>query len=661
MCGISGLISLQSELFGKSLGVIAESMGARLAHRGPDDDGVWSDHSGVALSHRRLSILDLSTAGHQPMNSSSGRFIIVFNGEIYNHLELRKELNLDGRLNSGHTWKGHSDTETFLEAISVWGIEKALQRLVGMFAFALWDKAEHSLYLGRDRLGEKPLYYGLHGDSFLFASELKALKAFPRFEGDIDRKALRLFLKYGYIPAPYSIYKNFFKLLPGSYIKITLEDVAARKLPKVRSFWSLCDVAEYGQKNTFSGNVIEATDELDRLLRQAVSGEMLSDVPLGALLSGGIDSSTIVALMQTESRRKIKTFTIGFNEASYNEAGHAREVAKYLGTNHAEMYVTPEQALSVIPHMATLYDEPFADASQIPTFLISKLASEHVTVCLTGDGGDELFGGYNRYVTAAKVWRKSKWLPNKVRSAIAGKLEGIISPESEIRIDRLAQFLPRQLRHHAMGAKLNKLTEILTADSEEEIYNRLLSKWKNVEKVLCGGYELNEELISYDGLQSEIKEYEQRMMLQDSLAYLPDDILVKVDRATMGVSLEARAPMLDHRVVEFAWSLPLKMKIKDGDGKWILQQVLERYIPRSITNRPKAGFSVPIDEWLRGPLKPWANVLLDRKGIIQGGFFDADEIEKKWRRHLIGECNVGHQLWNVLMFQAWYLNEKSTN
>ncbi|MFW8744745.1 asparagine synthase (glutamine-hydrolyzing) [Mesorhizobium japonicum] len=660
MCGISGIVSLKSELFGKSLEAIVEAMGAKLAHRGPDDNGVWSDHSRVALSHRRLSILDLSAAGRQPMHSSNGQFIIVFNGEIYNHLELRKELNLGEGLNDSRAWKSHSDTETFLEAISAWGVEKALQRLVGMFAFALWDKAEDSLYLGRDRLGEKPLYYGLQGNSFLFASELKAFKAFPRFGGDIDRKALGLFLQYGYIPAPYSIYKNVFKLLSGSYIKIKLEDIAVGKLPLVRSYWSLREVAEFGQKNIFSGNIIEATDELDRLLRQAVSGEMLSDVPLGALLSGGIDSSTIVALMQAESRSNIKTFTIGFNEASYNEAGHAREIAKYLGTSHTEMYISPEQALSVIPNMATLYDEPFADVSQIPTFLISKLASEYVTVCLTGDGGDELFGGYNRYVTAVKFWRKSKLLPKGIRSAIAGKLEGAISPASEARINRLLQFFPRQFRHNAMGAKLNKLTEILTVDSEEEIYSRLLSKWKNVEKVLCSGNGLN-ELTGYDGIRSQIKEYEHRMMLQDSLSYLPDDILVKVDRATMGVSLEARAPMLDHRVVEFAWSLPLEMKIKGGDGKWILQKVLERYIPRSITSRPKAGFSVPIDAWLRGPLRPWANVLLERKSIMQGGFFDADEIEKKWRRHLIGECNVGHQLWNILMFQAWYLNEKTAN
>lgn len=660
MCGISGVLSLQNELYGKSLAAIAESMGSRLAHRGPDDEGIWSDHSAVALSHRRLSILDLSAAGHQPMHSSSGRFIIVFNGEIYNHLELRNELNLAAKLNGGHAWKGHSDTETLLEAISVWGVEKTLQRLVGMFAFALWDKDKNSLYLCRDRLGEKPLYYGLQGDSFLFASELKAFKAFPRFEGVIDCKALRLFLQYGYIPAPHTIYKSFFKLLPGSYIKIELKDLAARKLPQVTSYWSLCDVAEYGQKNTFRGDIIEATDELDRLLRQAVSGEMHSDVPFGALLSGGIDSSTIVALMQAESRRNIKTFTIGFNEASYNEAGHAQKVANYLGTSHTEMYVSPEQALSVIPYMATLYDEPFADVSQIPTFLISKLASEHVTVCLTGDGGDELFGGYNRYVNVAKVWRKSKWLPAGVRSAMSGKIDCIISPAGEARIDRLAQLLPRQLRHHAMGAKLNKLAEILTADSEEEIYSRLLSKWKNAEKVLCVGHELIEP-IRYEGLKSQVKEYEQRMMLQDSLLYLPDDVLVKVDRATMGVSLEARAPILDHRVVEFAWSLSLEMKIKGGNGKWVLQKVLERYIPRSITSRPKAGFSVPIDEWLRGPLKPWADMLLERKSIMQGGFFDADEIEKKWHRHLIGECNFGHQLWNVLMFQAWYLNEKTTN
>lgn len=657
MCGITGILSLKKELFGNSLEAIAKSMADRLVHRGPDDQGVWSGDSGVALAHRRLAILDLSAAGHQPMHSICERYVMVFNGEIYNHMEVRKELNCEEKFVRENGWKSHCDTETFLGAISVWGLKKALQNMVGMFAFALWDKEEKVLYLGRDRLGEKPLYYGMQGGSFIFASELKAFKAFLGFEAKIDREALGLFIRYGYVPSPHSIYKDFYKILPGTYLKITVDDAAAGKIPDATSYWSLCEVAERGQNEMFRGSVADATDELDRLLRQAVSGEMQSDVPMGALLSGGIDSSTIVALMQAHSKQDVKTFTIGFNEGSYNEATHARQVATYLGTNHTEMYVTSEQALSVIPSLATLYDEPFADVSQIPTFLISKLASEHVTVCLTGDGGDELFGGYNRYIGAPEIWRKSKWLSSGIRSLLAGTLDGVNSPALESRIERLIPFLPKQFKHQDLYAKIHKLTDILSADSEEEIYSRLISRWKDSEKVVLSNQELK-KLISDSGLNSRLKEYEHRMMLQDSLTYLPDDILVKVDRATMGVSLESRAPMLDHRVAEFAWSLPLQFKIRGGNGKWILRQVLERYIPRFITDRPKMGFSVPIDEWLRGPLKPWANALLDRKSIIEDGFFDADIIENKWRKHSLSEGNFGHQLWHVLMFQAWYLNEK---
>lgn len=659
MCGIAGFFATEG-CSGIDLKAVALDMARRLVHRGPDDEGVWVDAtSGVALAHRRLSILELSDAGHQPMTSHCGRFVVVFNGEIYNHLAIRRELEEQGWPLSAGGWHGHSDTETLLEAIAAWGLDRALHRSVGMFAFALWDQEEKTLLLARDRIGEKPLYYGLKAGALLFASELNALRAYPGFQGEVDRDALALFLRHNAIPAPYSIYRGIFKLLPGTCLKLTQYDVANRRLPTPTPYWSLCEVAARGQNDLFQGSASEASIELERLLKQSISSQMLADVPLGAFLSGGIDSSTVVALMQSQSARPVRTFTIGFHEGGYNEAEHAREVASHLGTDHTELYVTPEEALSVIPRLPILYDEPFADVSQIPTFLISEQARRHVTVCLSGDGGDELFGGYNRYVHAASIWQRLGWLPHGFRTALAGILTSLPPSSWDAVFNRMGALLPGGWRYRTPGDKLHKLAEMLSVRSPDEIYSSLVSQWPHPEKVVVGSMKPILVIKDEEGAMG-LRELEHRMMFQDAKSYLPDDILVKVDRAAMAVSLETRVPMLDHRVVEFAWSLPLSMKIRGNEGKWLLRQVLDRYVPRSLINRPKTGFAVPIDSWLRGPLKDWAEELLDPIKLKEQGFFEPEPIRVKWNEHLSGKRNWSHQLWSVLMFQAW-LNEHHGN
>ncbi len=652
MCGLVGFLCDVKSFKRDKVSAVLIQMSDAILSRGPDDFGVWSDEAGVGLAHRRLSILDLSPAGHQPMICPSGRYVTVFNGEIYNHLDLRAGLENEGAFGSADfSWRGHSDTETLLMGFSAWGIKATIERCIGMFAFAVWDRQKQVLTLGRDRMGEKPLYYGWQGQGadkcFLFGSELKALKVHPAFSADINRDALALFMRHSYVPAPHSIYRGIFKLPPGSLLTIS----ADRQEPVIENYWSLTDVAVSGNCSQFTESPELMVDNLEGLLKSAVSQQMMADVPLGAFLSGGVDSSTVVALMQTMSERPVKTFTIGFNEDGYNEAVHAKAVAQHLGTDHTEMYVTPKQALEVIPKLPRLYCEPFADSSQVPTFLVSQLARQQVTVSLSGDAGDELFAGYNRYVLANNLWGKISRLPVGLRLSASSAIRTLSPDTWNAVIGPFQFFAPAALRHTNLGDKLHKGAGIMGARSLDEFYLGLVSHWEPNSLVIDG----REPATCLRGNPLELKDLDsvQRMMAIDSLTYLPDDILVKVDRAAMGVSLEGRVPFLDHRVVEFAWRLPQSMKLRDGVGKWILRQVLYRYVPKKLIERPKMGFGVPIDAWLRGPLKHWAENLLDEGRLQREGYFNPAPIRARWEEHLSGIRNWQHSLWNVLMFQAW--------
>jgi len=646
MCGIVGYLHRD----GIVTAAVAERMAMRIQHRGPDDTGVWLDEeAGLALAHRRLSIIDLSPAGHQPMVSASGRFVIVYNGEVYNFRDLRDEIE-QGRI--APAWRGHSDTEVLLAVIEAWGVKASLERLVGMFAFALWDREERVLCLARDRMGEKPLYYGWQQGTFLFGSELKALWAHPSFQGEINRDSLALFMRHNYIPTPYSIYKNIYKLMPGTMLILAAGDVANRRMPEVRPYWSAKAIVESGVERPFVGDTNEAVEQLDALLRDAVAGQMVADVPLGAFLSGGIDSNTVVALMQAQSSRPVKTFSIGFYEADYNEAENAKAVAQHLGTEHTELYVTPEEAMAVILKLPTLYDEPFSDSSQIPTFLVSQLTRKHVTVSLSGDGGDELFGGYNRYFMGKAIWDKVGWMPQRFRNFMAVGLQNLSPSRWDSLFTFFSPLLPMSFNHRLPGDKLHKLSEVLPAKSPESMYYGLISHWKYPAGVVLNAAEPPTSLTDRN-CWTDLSDFTLHMMYLDLITYLPDDILTKVDRASMGVSLEARIPILDHRVVEFAWRLPLSMKIRNGQGKWILRQVLYKYVPKKLVDRPKSGFGIPIDSWLRGPLRDWAEALIDESRLRQEGFFDPQPIREKWAEHLSGKKNWAYHLWDVLMFQGW--------
>lgn len=634
-----------------------------ITHRGPDDDGVWVDSTdGIALGHRRLSIVDLSPQGHQPMTSSSGRYVIAFNGEIYNHRALRAELECDhsqsslasaeGEIN----WRGHSDTEVMLAAFERWGIEGALARFNGMFAFALWDSRERVLHLARDRFGEKPLYYGWMGDALLFGSELKALRAHPAWRGDINRQALALYMRHTYIPAPYSIYSGIQKLLPAHLLSIPLPK-GTQEVPQSQAYWSCQKVAEQGVSHQFSGSESDAVKSLDLLLRDAVKIRSEADVPLGAFLSGGVDSSTVVALMQDQSSRPIKTFSIGFYEEGYDEAGYARSVAKHLGTQHTELYVTAVEAMAVIPQLPQIYDEPFSDSSQIPTFLVSRMTRQHVTVALSGDGGDELFGGYNRYLWGRDIWRKIGWMPKSSRATLARALTAFPPHYLDKIFATMGPILPRKLRESLPGDKLHKLAGVLACESPEMMYRGLVSFW-DPESVVLSASEPPTALTDHEQW-ADVPDFTHRMMFLDMISYLPDDILAKVDRASMAVSLEARVPLLDHRIAEFAWTLPLTMKIRNGEGKWPLRQVLYKYVPRELIERPKMGFGVPVGTWLRGPLREWAECLLDSSRLQKEGFFDSQVVRTKWNEHLAGKRNWAYQLWCVLMFQSWLESQES--
>ncbi len=628
-------------------------MSDQLVHRGPDDSGAWVESAaGVALGFRRLAIVDLSEAGHQPMISACSRFVMVFNGEVYNFAELRQELEPHG-----HKFRGHSDTEVMLASITQWGLGAAVEKFVGMFAFALWDRQERVLHLVRDRVGIKPLYYGQArpGGAFLFGSELKALRAYPGFAAEIDRDALALLIRHSYILQPRSIYKGISKLPPGCILSIPVAAQSGESLAdaaKPRSYWSAKDVVERGVTESFAGSEQEALDQLDALLRDSIRMRMIADVPLGAFLSGGIDSSLVVALMQAQSARAVKTFSIGFHEDAYNEASHAKAVAAHLGTDHTELYVTPDQAQAVIPKLACLYDEPFADASQIPTYLVSALARRDVTVSLSGDGGDELFCGYSRYPITISAWKKFGSVPQPVARMIA-KLIKSLEPSAYNRFLGWASgWLSKNPQSSPIGARFYHLAELLSFGSPESLYRRLVSHTADPQETVIGAEDPETPLTVACRTESPLAPIE-RFMYLDLVTYLPDDILVKVDRASMGVSLEARVPILDHRVVEFAWRLPIHMKLRDRRSKWLLRQILDRYVPRDLIDRPKMGFSVPIGAWLRGPLREWAESLLQADRLRGEGFLRPDRIRALWEEHLSGRLDRHYYLWNVLMFQEW--------
>lgn len=648
MCGFAGFVQLSNPFQDVELAKIAHQMCQRIQHRGPDSEGIWTDAAqGVALGFRRLAILDLSPTGQQPMQSACGRYTLIFNGEIYNYRDLKKEVALSQKF--PHPFRGTSDTEVLLACFTVWGIEETLQKTNGMFAIAVWDRELRQITLARDRLGEKPLYYGLQGKTFLFGSELKALKAHPSFENQIDRDVLTLFFRSSYIPSPYSIYQGIQKLPPASMVVFS---PATASLSPVKSYWSSLHAAEYGVSHPFQGNEGDALNELEILLKDSVALRMEADVPLGGFLSGGVDSSLIVALMQNLSARPVKTFTMGFAEAAYDESKFAKAVATHLKTDHTEHTVSPQNALEVIPLLPQLYDEPFSDSSQIPTHLVSKIAKQSVTVALAGDGGDELFGGYNRHTWGKTAWQLLEGMPDPLKSAFASGLD-LVPPTGWNQLFQTFQpLLPEKLRWNNAGEKLKKLSDILRSNDPEDLYRKLVSHWQEPTALVLGSQE-PPSLFTRKEQWPKFQDFSQRMMYLDLVTYLPDDILAKTDRASMGVSLEARVPFLDHRLVEFAWTLPLEMKIKEGRTKHILKQLLYRYVPPELIDRPKMGFSVPTDHWLRNQLKDWAQALLSPDRLRKEGYLNAELVQERWKQHLSGERNFQHHLWDVLMFQAW--------
>ena len=612
-----------------------------LAHRGPDDDGVWQDpEAPLLLGHTRLSIIDLSAEGAQPMVSASGRYMIVYNGEVYNFPALMAELEAQGV-----TFRGHSDTEVILAAVDSWGLNRTLPKLNGMFAFALWDRKSRQLHLVRDRLGKKPLYCGWAGDMLVFGSELKVFHAAPAFETRVNRDALALYLRYACVPAPYSIFENVWQLPAGMRLTIDADDIKPGDDLSLllEPYWNLCRVVEEAKGRLSSKTENEVISEFDGLLSDAVKARMISDVPIGAFLSGGIDSSAVVALMQKNAASPVKTFSIGFEEQGFDEAGYAKDIAAHLGTDHHELYVTPQDALDVIPRLQDIYDEPFADASQIPTFMVSRHARSQVTVALSGDGGDELLGGYQRHFVVPDMLDRFEILPQSMRTLLANAM--LAMPEAVL--DKLRRDHPQ------FGSRVHKFAHLLALSGPDAVYRQLVSSWQNPESIVLRGTEgkvaLTDPLWQPKGLG-----FAERMMYGDALAYLPNDVLVKVDRASMANSLETRAPLLDYRLFEYVWTLPVSMKLRDGKGKWLLRQVLSKYVPAHLYERPKQGFGVPVGQWLRGPLKDWAEDLLDEKTLQAESFFHSAPIRAAWDTHLKGHDNThSHALWTLLMFQSW--------
>lgn len=615
-----------------------------LEHRGPDDCGEWVDGEvGIALAHRRLSILDLTPTGHQPMMSSSGRYVLIFNGEIYNHLVIRKELDAFDKV----SWRGHSDTETLLAGFDIFGIEETLKKSVGMFAFAVWDRKDRVLTLARDRMGEKPLYYGWQKNTFFFGSELKAFYSHPGFFSKVDRSVLYLYLSFGYIPAPHSIYQGIHKLLPGTFIQISQSNSGQNPTPK--PYWFMPEVVQSGIDHSFAGSEEEAVDQLESLLKETIAIQRVADVPLGAFLSGGVDSSTVVALMQAQASRPVQTFTIGFHEKEYNEASYAEAIAKHLGTDHTTLYLSKNEVLEHIPQIHKLYDEPFSDASA--SMLVSKLARQKVKVSLSGDGGDEIFGGYERYFLLDSFWKKISKLPYFLRVIMAKTLRSI---PHEILTYCLNPVLSLRGRPPSIpfGLRLHQYANVLSARNDMSMYRfmKAFAGVKHLLKTNCN----TDLLIKRDArYKASFQDFQNLMMYEDALNYLADDILVKVDRSAMAVSLETRAPLLDHRIIEFSWKLPLHMKIRDGEGKWLLRQVLYRYIPKFLVDRPKMGFSLPGAEWLRGPLRSWAESLLSKHRLLEDSYFDADTVQQRLQQHMNGQYNWESLLWRLIAFQSW--------
>ena len=647
MCGFAGFIT-RSTLKRECLESRVEAMNKAIAARGPDDACVWVDpDAGIALGHRRLSIIDLSPMGRQPMVSRSGRYIIAFNGEIYNYQDLARVLE-----KKGYSWRGHSDTEVLLAAFEFWGVKQTLEQCNGMFALALWDQKKRTIFLARDRMGQKPLYYGFNNGILFFGSQIKAFHANPEFKPEIDQAVIPLFLKYSYIPTPYSIYKNIKKLSAAHFLEISRSDMAGLCLKEEIPYWNLAQVAEDGINNPMTGSEAQMMDSLEKILQESVSRRMLSDVPLGAFLSGGIDSSLIVALMQKNHRIPVKTFSIGFNEKGYDEAEQAKRVAHHLGTDHTELYATPKEAMDLIPDLPDLFDEPFADSSQIPVSLISLLTKKYVTVALSGDGGDELFAGYNRHFWGRSVWEMIERYPMFMKKG-ARYLMKALSPEQwEQLFDSSSRVVPEKFRQSNPGAKIAKLSGLITAQTREEFYTLLTAWWPDPGAVL-----LNTNQGPQLGARSKdlpnISDFTQLMQYWDMQTYLCDDIMTKVDRTSMGASLEVRSPFLDHNVVAFSWRIPIQYKISKTQGKLILKNCLYRFLPPSLVDQPKKGFQIPLDQWLRGPLRQWAEEMLNPLRLKNQGFFNVKEVRALWDLHLSGKQNYQYQIWNILMFQAW--------
>ncbi len=638
MCGFAGFVDFPRE---REAGLnVLHGMARAIWRRGPDEEGFWLDiECAVGLTHRRLAVMGLGAEGRQPMVSPSGRWVLAYNGEIYNCPALRSELSA-----AGVTFRGSSDTEVALAAIEAWGLEASLNRFVGMFAFALWDTAKRKLYLARDRFGEKPLYYGWQGKAFLFGSDLAALRVHPEWEGGVDRAALALYVRYNYMPQPWSIHPKLKKLVPGTWLELSQH--GNDWIETQKTYWSALQVAKSATLNRFQGSESDAEEVLHELMKQAVAGQMTAEVPLGAFLSGGIDSTTIVALMQSMAVRPVRTFTIGFAESSYDESDPARRVAEHLGTDHRECILGAQDALAIIPQLPVFYSEPFADASQLPTILVSRMAREQVTVALSGDGGDEIFGGYNRYVWGESLWRRMGFAPAWALELLRKALQA----GSPAAWDACACFLPGVSAMRQPGEKLHKFAILLGAENPCAFHERLGSFWHMSNPVL-GSMEY--PAVTHADVWESKWEMTESMMLADTLNYLPDDILVKVDRAAMGVSLEARAPFLDHRLFEFVWSLPLSFRVQRSGGKRVLRNILDRYVPRRLIERPKSGFALPVHDWLRGPLKDWCEGLLDESRLRNEGFFDPAMVRNAWDEHLSGRRNRQYDLWSILMFQAW--------